>query len=730
MQIFTFLFLLGICSVQLFSHLPNLINCTSVIFPLILWYFLPRPYCKIGQFSFAFMFGFTWMICQSSWQLSLQLPHNNSPMMKIIGTVSSVPEHQPHKILFNFATAQINQTLYSKWHPYTLRIKWYGNQPEHVRVGDKWQLWVRINQSHSYANPSGFDYKKWLFTNHIYAISTVQNHDNNLLLRVNRWAQPIERCRQLLAEKLQWDLYGLPLAGMIIALCVGTRDQITQQQWQVLRNTGTNHLMAIAGLHISCIASMTYFLINFIWRRISRLTLHFPVQQVAALFSLMSAIIYSALAGFALPTQRAVLMLSIFQLSILLRRHISAWNAYYFALLIILIIDPFDTLSASFWLSFGIVALIIYGNSYRLKMQGIWWHWGRTQWVISLGIMPLSLFFFQQVSLVSFIANSVAIPVVGFVILPLCFIGSLLLVPVPYIGKLLIIFAEHLLSYLWIVLQRMSSIPMMQWYSNINHPSLMFCTLISVVLLLAPHGWPARWLGIFWALPLLFQHVSAPFIGQIDVALLDAGKNEIAVVRTTHHTVLYEVLEGNNKNNINQQVVYPYLMQKGIKRVDQFYSNIAQDIPKHAVISIDNFNIISCPNDKLWRWDNVTWYFQKVSLNNFDMCALNISNNNSSVILLNHFTSDIQQSLLQEKQGKVSKTIVIVPYEKNVVNAVINNESLIFMLGSYNIRKSTNLVNQYLYSTQKCGVISFIINNDGLKNKIVCNKIENNYFWE
>ncbi len=729
MQIFTLLFLLGICSVQLFSHILNLIYCTLIIFPLILWYFLPRPYCKIGQLSFAFMFGFVWMICQSYWQLSLHLPYDNSPVMKIVGTVSSVPEHQPHKIIFNFATTQINQTFYSKWHPYALRMTWYGNQPEHVRVGDKWQLWVRINPSRSYDNPGSFDYQKWLFAHHLYASGTVQNHDNNLLLRVNRWSQPVERCRQYLAEKLQCGLFGLPLAGMIIALCVGIRDLITQQQWQVLRNTGTNHLMAIAGLHISCIASMTYFLIYFIWRRMVRLTLYFPAQQVAALFSLMSAIIYSALAGFALPTQRAFIMLSIFQWAILLRRHISAWDAYYFALLIILIINPFDTLSASFWLSFSIVALIIYGNSYRLKMQGFWWHWGRTQWVISLGIMPLSLLFFQQVSLISFIANSVAIPVVGFIILPLCFVGSLLLVPVPYMGKLLIIFAERILSYLWIILQKMSSITMMQWYSTINHPLIMFSTIISVILLLAPRGWPARWLGLFWVLPLLFQHISAPLIGYIDVTLLDAGKNEIAVIRTTNHTVLYEVLEGNNKNNMfNQQIVYPYLIQKGIKKIDQVFSNAQQSGVTNSEISIGGYRLLSCDNNTSWTWDNIDWQLAK----NNDACLLNISYHNLNITLLSASSPEYMKNLVQNKNINLNDTIVIMPYEKfNMDRIFTNNQQLKFILGSYHSRMHANqLAGDNVYSTQQCGTIHFIVNDKGVINRIDCYKIDYHFIWQ
>ncbi len=736
MQIFTLLFLLGICSVQLFSHLPSLIFLTILIMPIMVWCYLPTPYRKIGQYLSAFLLGFCWMICQAHWLLSLQLPQTNDPIFKMIGTVISIPEQHNHAIMFNFAVTQIEQTTYLKWHPYKFRITWYGQQPEHLRVGDKWQLTIRLNKPHVFTNPAGFDYQKWLFESHLNAIGTVQNSGQNLLLRINRYSYPIDRFRQLINEKLQVSLYGLPLAGMIIALCIGIRDHITQQQWQALRNTGTNHLMAIAGLHISCIASMTYFLVNFCWRRFAFLITLFPVQQAASLISLIAAIIYSALAGFSLPTQRAVIMLSVFLLSTLLRRHISAWNAYYLALFIILFIDPFDTLSASFWLSFGTVALIIYGNSARLKMQGIWWHWGRTQWVIGLGIMPLSLLFFQQVSLISFITNSIAIPAVGFIILPLCFTGSLLIIFAPYIGKLFIVLAEHLLNYLWIILEKLSSITIMQWYAGINQQWLIFSMIMCVTLLLAPRGWPARWLGVFWAAPLIFYKISMPLMGQIDVTLLDAAKNEIAIIKTAQHILLYEVLEDNNKNNIiAQQIIKSYLLQNGIKKVDQIYTNVPQIYAKNSTVSVENLNILSCVNDKRWRWDNVDWHLQSLSPNNSDVCVLNISNNNSHLILLNHLTSDIQQDLQKLKQANFDKTIVIIPHEKNnlpnVNNTQINNEQLIFILGSYNTRKSADQLLQFeSYSTQKCGTIHFVVATDGSLDKIDCYKVDDHYFWQ
>ncbi len=499
------LFLVGICCLNLFSTIPSIYVCFSLIIPLFIGLLFPRPYRNIAKYLLPIILGFCWVLCESYWVTSLKLPQTNSSDLTIIGTVSSIPEQHQSAMVFNFSATQINQTHFYSFHPLIMRLTWYGYQPEHVRVGDKWRLQVRITQPHWSMNAGNFNYQQWLFENKINCIGVIQNKGINLLLRINRWRHPVDRFRQLLSEQLQIILSGLPVAGMINALCVGMRDHITQPQWQVLRNTGTNHLMAIAGLHISCIVSMVILLANLLCRRLNRLFLLMPLQQISALLSLIAALIYSALAGFSLPTQRAIIMLSAFIITHLLRRNISAWSAWCLALLVILIIHPLSFLSSSFWLSFGTVALIIYGNSARLYMKGIWWHWGRMQWIIGLGIMPFSILFFQQVSLLSFIANTIAIPCVGFVILPLCFVGSFLLMVLPSIGKYVILIAEKLLEYLWIILEKLSAISYLQWHVNFSYYYQFLFFLIAVVLLLAPKGWPGRWLSVLWALPVIIN---------------------------------------------------------------------------------------------------------------------------------------------------------------------------------------------------------------------------------
>jgi competence protein ComEC len=403
------------------------------------------------------------------------------PSMQLLttGRIASIAEHQPHSLQFIFITDQSQHRLW---------VNWYAPPPVNISIGDHWELALQIKSTN----------KNWLLAQGINGIATVQMNYKNQILGRNHWQYPIDHCRELIYQRLQQSLSNNSGLGFISALSIGMRDKITTNQWQDLRGTGTNHLMAIAGLHIGFVVAMFYNLINFYWRRFPLLMLRIPAQEAGTIAALIAALFYSALAGFALPTQRAIIMLSVFLLAKLSRRNIGLWTNWWIALSIILAYEPLAVLTPSFWLSFTAVALLIYGNAARVQASGWWWHWGRAQWVMAIGLVPLSLLFFQQVSLISFIANFIAIPFVGFIILPLCLLGD-----ATTLGLFWKI-AAYLLMHFWPLMHWLANFPHSQWQQAVPHDWLIFSTFIGVLLLLAPRGWPARWLGIIWLLPLIF----------------------------------------------------------------------------------------------------------------------------------------------------------------------------------------------------------------------------------
>lgn len=236
-----------------------------------------------------------------------------------------------------------------------------------------------------------------------------------------------------------------------------------------MRSTGTNHLFAISGLHLVFISGIIYWIVRFIYCRIPYAALYVPAPKIASSLTVLVTIFYSGLAGFAIPTQRALFMLSIFSLAIIKRRHLTRCHSFYLALLIMLIIEPFSVLSPSFWLSFIAVLLIFYAVSNRIKPLTSWHAWCRIQVTVSLGLIPLSLLFFHQTSWISFADNLIAIPSIGFLILPLSLLGSLLSLVSADLGNQLLIFTEQLLELLWKLLNFFSKIPFAQYYAYLSN---------------------------------------------------------------------------------------------------------------------------------------------------------------------------------------------------------------------------------------------------------------------
>lgn len=416
------------------------------------------------------------IIFASRFHLPPQLP--NDDFIKI-GRIGSLAEYHQHNINFLFI---LNNTHQKIW------LSWYAPPPVHLHVGDDWQLHIRIKPTQ----------KNWLLANNINAIGTVKFDLKNQLIQRNRLSYPIEHLRELIYTRLKNTLSPESGLGFISALTIGMRDYITENQWDDLRGTGTNHLMAIAGLHIGFVSGMGYFLVNFLWRRFSILMLWIPAQEAATIAALITAFFYSALSGFALPAQRAVIMLSVFLITYLARRKIHTWSSYFLAMGFILALEPLSILTPTFWLSFTAVGLLIYGNSGRIGHQGFWWHATHAQWVMAVGLIPLSFLFFQQVSLTGFIANCISIPLVGFIILPLCLLGIFF--------NFFWTIAGFILIHFWPVMHWLASFPHSQWHQNISYNDAVFTSIfIGMLLLLAPRGFPCRWMGL-WGLVPLFPH--------------------------------------------------------------------------------------------------------------------------------------------------------------------------------------------------------------------------------
>jgi competence protein ComEC len=294
-------------------------------------------------------------------------------------------------------------------------------------------------------------------------------------------------------------LAGKPYAGVLQALVIGDESGISPDDWQVFLRTGINHLMSISGLHITMLSGMAFTLVMRLWRRSARLTLKLPARKAAVLAGVLVALSYALVAGFSVPTQRTVYMLLVFALALWSNKPIDIGRVLAYALFVVALLDPWAVLAAGFYLSFGAVAIMAYALGGRLGQS----HWLsaaiRAQWVVTLGLVPLLLLMFQQISLISPIANAFAIPLVSLLVVPLSLLGAIL----PIDSALLL--AHALMQYLMWALQWLAALPMSTWQQHEPPLWSVGLAMLGLLWMLLPKGFPLKWLGAIFFLPMFLR---------------------------------------------------------------------------------------------------------------------------------------------------------------------------------------------------------------------------------
>ena len=377
MQTGTIAFLLGVVMIQLQPTLPT---SPWLLAALLLPIFLLPLHRLLALGLLCFLAGLLWATLFAQQRLNDNLPAELQGLDVLVeGQVASLPERSPHRLRFLFDIEKLGLNGEPKPYPSRVRINWYKGAPQ-LLPGQRWQLVLRMKRAHSMMNPGGFDYEQWLFAQGIGATGYVRSSPANRQLGDAGLGAPIERTRYRLQQQLEAALAGEAFGGILRALAIGERGGINDAQWALLLATGTNHLMAISGLHIGLVAGMVYFLFHWLWRRSPHCCLWLAAPRAAAIAAIAAAVAYAALAGFSVPTQRAMLMLALVMGAIFWLRPIQASRLLSLVLLLVVLHDPLVVLSPGFWLSFGAVAIILFGMGGRLNPSGAWWRLHRRGW--------------------------------------------------------------------------------------------------------------------------------------------------------------------------------------------------------------------------------------------------------------------------------------------------------------------------------------------------------------
>jgi len=712
-------FFLGAIFSLFFPIVPDLFVLFSLILLSILFFYYPfseNRLIKPLRLNSGLFFGASWMLFnafnfQQLWQeneinvidLSNKAQWIQGDVLSLHSPLQETPEslnekaQENSRLRFNINVTHINSIQLKR--SIKLRLSWK-NPTLSLQQGHTVRLKVKFKPSHGLANLGSFSYQTWLNSKKISATGYVtKNKDNQLLT-------PDISTRQQLYTTYKELLPEHELSPLLLALAFGSRTELTPELWQVLQNTGTGHLIAISGLHIGLVATGTFFIFMLIIRFLP-LNLYktsYSLQRVnsryfAIVLSLSAGISYGYLAGFSLPTIRALVMLSLYWCTRLLGIKISIKRWLLLTLFIITLTTPFSLFTASFWLSVYAV-IIIFITLWRFKSYvssgNQLWRFIKGLLVIQLSLtlmlLPISAVFFQQLSWISLLANIIAVPWMSFVSIPLCLL-SVLLMPISSTlsqgGIILCLESVQLLWHYLIYLSTtswaittLSSFSVflfvvggvlcfwVVFFQTIMKPNykIVISLLFSITLLLAGSQLGERSIkkSIDWQL-----------------VVFDVGQGLSILIKRDYKAVLYDTGASYKSGfNMVDAVILPYLQYAGITQLDKVIISHSDNdhaggldtlqksiVIKELIYNVDNNknneNTRRCLQGGSFYWQEIKfeflWPTKPVSQENDDSCVLLLSDKNNKVLLTGDISKKVERKLVQQ-YPQLQVDVLVVPH--------------------------------------------------------------------
>ncbi len=586
---------------------------------------------------------------QTAWRAHIRLAEGAlAPALigrdiEITGVVASLPTWRADGVRFVFEVDSASVPTTDL--PRRLALGWWRGWHEGdlnalhasgVRVGERWRLQVRLKPLRGAFNPHGFDVELWGFEQGLRVQGSVRASGSaKAPMKLNDPAgltvYPVERLRQHLRDRIEATLGPErdATAGVISALVIGDQAAIEREDWRVFRLTGVAHLMSISGLHITMLAWLGGVLIRWGWCRSARLVLFWPAAKAMALGGVLVAVAYAMLAGWGVPAQRTVGMLAVVAV---LRLRGGIWPmpaVLALAFVLIVIFDPWALLQAGFWLSFMAVAILLSTSTSADDTDRAapgfmgWRSFLRTQAVATVGLAPLSLLFFQQVSLLGFAANWVVIPWVTLLITPVALLGML-------VSELWLL-AAWATEVLMAVLRPLANLAWASPGVAVAPAWAQGLGLLGGWLLIAPLPWRVRCMGWMLLVPLFNPPIERPEQGQVALLAADIGQGNAVLVQTAHHTLLYDTgpMIGRD-SDAGERVLLPLLQALGQTeldalmlshrdsdhvggaatlsrslRIQQVMSSLEAEHPLHALWAEKKIAHTPCEKGQAWSWDGV-----------------------------------------------------------------------------------------------------------------------------
>lgn len=585
------------------------------------------------------LLGLSWACWSAQGALDDRLPMELDGQTRWLeGRVVGLPAQSQEVVRFQLEEVSARRATL----PARMRVTWHGGPP--VQAGETWRLAVKLKRPRGLVNPQGFDYEAWLLAQRIGAQGTVKHGE-----RIHAAGGPLAWRDQLRQRLLAVDAFGRE--GGLAALVLGDDSGLTSADWRVLQDTGTVHLLVISGQHIGLFAGLLYGLVAGL-ARLGLWPQRLPWLPSACFLAAIGALGYGVLAGFQVPVQRACVMLLLVLIWRLRFRHLGVALPILLALNLVLLADPLASLQPGFWLSFGAVAVLVWVFGGRLGAWAWWRTWGRAQWTMSIGLLPLLLGLGLPISLSAPLANLLAVPWVSLAVVPLALFGTVAL-PIPWVGEGLLQLAGGLLEVLFRLLALLADWQP-AWLAPQVPEWIWLLGAVGALTVLAPAGLPIRALGLAMLVPLFYPPKSAVPEGQAEVLQLDVGQGLSILIRTRHHTLLYDAGPRYGDFDSGERLVVPTLRSLGIGHLDRLLISHADNDHAGGALAVQRGLTVAevlsgepgelppalkakpCINGAHWQWDGVhfqTWRWPQATSGNPASCVLLIDAGGERLLL-------------------------------------------------------------------------------------------------
>lgn len=615
--------------------------------------------------------------------------------VEVVGIVAGLPQVTSRGTRFAFDVERIGTP--GAVVPRSISLMWYANASEvpPLAAGERWKLTVRLKRPRGLTNPHGFDFEAWALERGIRATGYVRPAPaaQRLDARIDGWPYTLHRWRGEIRASMNAHLGDAPFRGVLVALAIGDQDSIPADHWEVFWRTGVGHLMSISGLHITMLAALAFLVAFKAWARCRALVLRLPARKAAVIAGVGVALAYSLMTGYAVPAQRTFVMLAVAAACVLSDRHGSPSRVLALAALTVLSIDPWAVLAPGFWLSFGAVASIFYAMALRTGHGGKLRGAVVEQAAVTLVMLPMLMALFQQVSLVSPIANAFAIPVVSLVVVPLALAGAFL--PLPW----LLHAAHAVMQAVMIPLEALASWPDAMLESHEPAAWTVLLGVAGCLWLLAPRGVPMRWAGTAWVAPMFLVLPPKPAAGEAWIDTLDVGNGLAVVVRTATHAIAYDAGPAwSDESDSGNRIVVPFLRGEGVPRLDGLVISHADDDHSGGAESIarsrgppwllttiapddaihDAFDrSIRCEAGRGWRWDGVEFTVLHPARDagarkeNDRSCVLRVATAGAAALLTGDAEARSEGEMLARDAALVRAQLLLVPHHGSKTSSTL-----------------------------------------------------------